>query len=156
MRRTDRNLKDFQNILQQLNVCDVLHIGLNDDTYPYIVPVSFGIGVENNHAVVYFHSYNEGHKVDLIKKDPHVFIQAEILYSYYDLPETAVSCSYGSIMAKGIVEEVPEEDLHYAMDLILTHCGYEGYSYSDDLFNSINMYKVVLHDLTAQQNYHVN
>lgn len=154
MRRNDRNLTNFQDIIQQLHVCDVIHIGLNDRTYPYVVPVSFGLNVENRKAVVYFHSEKEGKKINLIKKDPRAFVQAEILYSYYDIPHTAVSCSYSSIMAHGIIEEIPRKDYPFAMELILTHCGYEGFQFDERLYDQITIFKIVLEGLTGQQNYH--
>ena len=42
MRRTDREVKEFQEILGIINQCDTLRLGMVDQGEAYIVPVSFG------------------------------------------------------------------------------------------------------------------
>lgn len=44
-----------------------------DDTYPYVVPVSFGY----QEGVFYFHSAPEGKKVELLKKNNRVCFELE-------------------------------------------------------------------------------
>ena len=39
----------------------------NDDGYPYIIPLNFGMSVEGEKSYAYFHSALEGYKVDLMK-----------------------------------------------------------------------------------------
>ena len=42
MRRSDRQITDFEGILDVLERCDTLRLGMNGEGYPYVVPVSFG------------------------------------------------------------------------------------------------------------------
>lgn len=55
MRRKDREVQDRQEIFDILRRCDTVRIGIQGEKYPYVVPVSFGMEVVNDQAVVYFH-----------------------------------------------------------------------------------------------------
>ena len=69
MRRRDREITDKQDILEVMRKCDVCRIALHDGDYPYIVPLNFGLQVENDMPVLYFHGALEGKKYELIEKD---------------------------------------------------------------------------------------
>lgn len=45
MRRLDREVKEFQDIVAIMERCDVCRIALNDNGYPYILPLNFGMTV---------------------------------------------------------------------------------------------------------------
>ena len=46
MRRLDREVKEFKDIVSIVEKCDVCRIALNNDGYPYILPLNFGMKVE--------------------------------------------------------------------------------------------------------------
>lgn len=69
MRRGDREIKEFNEILQVILDCDSLVLGLNDGEFPYLIPLNFGIDIEDGQLYIYFHCVNEGKKLDLIKKN---------------------------------------------------------------------------------------
>lgn len=70
MRRADREVKDFEQILEIMRGCDICELALNDvDGYPYALPMNFGLTVENGKPVIYLHSAREGKKLDLIARD---------------------------------------------------------------------------------------
>ena len=58
MRRSDREIKDFDEILKVLEKCDVCRLAFNDGDYPYIVPMSFALEYDGSEASLYFHSAN--------------------------------------------------------------------------------------------------
>ena len=64
MRRTDKEIKDRQQIDAIIKKANCCRIGLVDGIYPYIIPVNFA--VNNNH--LYFHSAKEGKKIDILRK----------------------------------------------------------------------------------------
>ena len=68
MRRKDREITDYQKILQIVSGCDCCRIGLVDGGEPYIVPLNFGWEVRDGRIVLYFHSAAEGRKIDLIPR----------------------------------------------------------------------------------------
>ena len=47
MRRSDREIKDFDEIIEVINKCDVCRLAINDGDYPYIVPMNFGLNIED-------------------------------------------------------------------------------------------------------------
>lgn len=68
MRRADREIKDFDEIIQIIKKCDVCRIAMNDGEFPYIVPLNFGVDVQGKQVYLYFHGALEGKKIDLMKK----------------------------------------------------------------------------------------
>ena len=46
MRRKDREIKDFNEIIEIIRKCDVCRIALHDGDFPYIVPLNFGLDVQ--------------------------------------------------------------------------------------------------------------
>lgn len=54
MRRTDREIKEFNEIIEVIKKCDVCRLALHDEEYPYIVPLNFGMQLENGKVVLYF------------------------------------------------------------------------------------------------------
>lgn len=69
MRRKDREVTDFSEIIEIMKNCDVCRLALNDDGFPYILPLNFGMAVNGDKITLYFHSALEGYKVGLIQKD---------------------------------------------------------------------------------------
>ena len=55
MRRKDRQVLDFKEIYEIIERCDVCRIALNNDGYPYMLPLNFGISAENEKLTIYFH-----------------------------------------------------------------------------------------------------
>ena len=55
MRRKDREITDFNEIIEIIKKCDVCRIALNDEDFPYIVPLNFGLDVQGEQVFFYFH-----------------------------------------------------------------------------------------------------
>ena len=76
MRRKDREVKDFDEIINILSRSKVLHLALISGGKPYSVPVNFGYCVEDDNGAkkltIYFHGAGEGKKLDAIKENPFV------------------------------------------------------------------------------------
>ena len=45
MRRKDREVTDFETIVQIIDECQIIRIGLADGEFPYIVPLNFAYTV---------------------------------------------------------------------------------------------------------------
>ena len=50
MRRKDREITDFDEIVSIIKRCDVCRLALNDEEFPYIVPLNFGLEVRGDQA----------------------------------------------------------------------------------------------------------
>ena len=110
MRRKDREIVEISEILKIIDKADVLHLGLFDDGYPYIVPLHYGYEYQDGRLVFYMHSAKEGHKLDLIRNDPNVCIELENGIELISGGNFA--CSYGaayaSVIARGHAEIITD------------------------------------------------
>ena len=52
MRRADREIQDFEEMVDVISRCDVCRLGLHDGDYPYILPLNFGVKVEKESQTV--------------------------------------------------------------------------------------------------------
>ena len=105
MRRKDREITDFNEIIDIIKKCDVCRIALNDDEYPYVVPLNFGLDVQGNQVFFYFHAAMEGKKLDLIAKDNRATFEMDCDHNFI-LYEERMSCTmgYASVIGHGTIE----------------------------------------------------
>ena len=54
MRRKDREITDFDEMMKIIAKCDTCRLALFDDEFPYIVPLNFGTDVEEGQLYLYF------------------------------------------------------------------------------------------------------
>ena len=111
MRRKDREITDPEQIRAILGRARVLHLGLYDGEYPYVVPMHYGFTFEDGKLTLYTHCAKEGRKLELLRRDARVFVEIDTDEAL--LPsETACSwgASYASVMARGRVSLVEGEE----------------------------------------------
>lgn len=137
MRRKEREVTDLNIIENILSEGKVLHIALNNGTFPYILPVNYGYHFNNGDMELFFHGSKEGKKHSIIEKDNHVSFEIECELAFIKpVGEEACTSSfaYASIIGQGIIEDVPEEEKErYLMELI------KNYHVEDVHFNPIHL-----------------
>ena len=72
MRRKDREVTELAEIREILDLCKTCHVAMRDGEELYLVPLSYGYVLEDGVLTLYFHSAQEGRKIDIWKKDPKV------------------------------------------------------------------------------------
>ena len=110
MRRKDRKITDVNEIIKIVDEAKILHLGLYDGEYPYVVPLHYGYEFNADQLILYVHSAKEGHKLDLIKQNPHVCVELECdveLISGEEVP-CAYGSEYSSVIARGTAELLEE------------------------------------------------
>ena len=153
MRKSNREIKDFNKIVELLDKCQVLRLGLYADDYPYIVPLSFGWEVNEGKLNIYFHCAKEGKKVDLIAKNNKVCVEADILNGYR-ATERSVTADYESVIGFGTVKEVVGSEAVHGIKLLLEHCGIDGYSPEDCvLMGIVAVYKITVDSITGKKRF---
>ena len=70
MRRQDRMVTNIDEIKGILNSTRIIHLGMMDGDYPYVVPLHFGYEIVDDILYIYVHGYHEGKKFNLIKVNP--------------------------------------------------------------------------------------
>ena len=132
MRRKDREVKDFDEIISIFKKCRVLHLALVSNGKPYSVPVNFGYDVREEDGKkrlsVYFHGAGEGKKIDALKENPEVSFCAESFAETEGTTEDACSwtCYYESVIGFGKAEILTDSsERTKGLDAIMLHNGYK-------------------------------
>lgn len=153
MRRKEREIADFKEIVDVLERCDTIRLGICDDETPYVVPVSYGVMVEGNSITLYFHGAKAGHKAELLKINPKICFEADIFYKTEET-ETGITARYESVIGTGIAELVSDdEERILGLAAILNHYGY--FDYPVEQCKGMDMtavYKITVDKLTGKRN----
>ncbi|MGN1349363.1 MAG: pyridoxamine 5'-phosphate oxidase family protein [Anaerovoracaceae bacterium] len=120
MRRKDREISDFQEILKIVDACDVMRIGVNDGLYPYVVPVNFGYELDGQQLYLYIHGAMEGQKYVLLNKQPYCAFEMDIPLGIECIPEKGdVTMRYQSVMGRAVVDFLEGEEKQRVLDEVL-------------------------------------
>ena len=68
MRRKDREVTDFSEIVKIIDRCAVVRLGLADGDFPYIVPLNFAYTVTGRQIYLYVHGAVAGRKYELMRR----------------------------------------------------------------------------------------
>ena len=102
MRRKDREVTDLSEIIEIMKNCDVCRLALNDDGFPYILPLNFGMAVNEDKITLYFHSALEGYKVGLIQKDNRASFEMDCKHELqYFEDKGYCTMAYESVIGRG-------------------------------------------------------
>lgn len=120
MRRKDREIKETDQILDIMSRCEVCRLALNDDGYPYILPLNFGVEAVDGQITLYFHGAAAGTKYELIKKDNRAGFEMDCSLRVV-LAEENCECTmeYESVVGRGLVELVPEEEKLHGLKVLM-------------------------------------
>ncbi|MCD8309330.1 MAG: pyridoxamine 5'-phosphate oxidase family protein [Clostridia bacterium] len=153
MRRSDRQITDFNEIISVLDGCDTIRVAFNGDDYPYVVPLSFGYETIDGRLYIYFHCAKEGKKLDLIERDSRVCVEADKLNGYADRG-TSVTADYESVIALGRAQRVYGKELVHGLELLLEHCKIKGHSAADCAAKDITaVVKITVEEITGKRRF---
>lgn len=153
MRRKEREIQNKVEIFDVLNRCDTVRIGMQGNQYPYVVPVSFGMEIVNDKAVIYFHCAQQGMKVDLLRANPCVCVEGDI---FIQVEKTAhgITTRYESVIGFGKCQLITDiDEIKHGLKALTDH--YEYHEYPLDRYMEINhllIGKIVLDKVTGKRN----
>ena len=131
VRRKDREIKDFDKIIDILSRSKILHLALISEGTPYSVPVNFGyiVSEDNNckKLSVYFHGAGEGKKIEAIRENPIVSFCTEACADISGF-DTACqwTCYYESIIGLGTATILhSQKERAQGLDALMLHNGYK-------------------------------
>lgn len=120
MRRKDREITDFDEILKIIDACDIVRLGLSDGDTPYIVPVNFAYEVMDAKVMLYIHGAMVGRKYEILIKNPICSFEMDIPVQIECIEEKKdVTMRYQSVMGKAVAEFLEGEEKVRALDEIL-------------------------------------
>ena len=155
MRRQDRSVTDIGEIKGILNSTRIIHLGMMDGDYPYVVPLHFGFEFIDKVLYIYVHGHHKGKKFDLIKANSHVFIEIdgsdEALVSGGDIP-CAYSSVYSSVMGQGeatYLENIDEKA--HGLQVLMNHQTNREFAFTEAMVNSVGVVRIKVLNYTAKR-----
>ncbi len=151
MRRSDREVKNFDDMIKIMEKCDVCRIALNDDGYPYILPLNFGMKVENNVVELFFHGANEGTKYDLIHADNRASFEMDCEHKLITEEELGnCTMEYESVIGQGHIEILSEEEKYDALCVLMKHYHPEEFLFDKSIMPRTTVFKLVVENMTGK------
>ncbi|MFV0255350.1 MAG: pyridoxamine 5'-phosphate oxidase family protein [Erysipelotrichaceae bacterium] len=152
MRRKDREITDINEIIKIIKKCDSCIIALNDEGFPYVVPMSFGMFFENDQLYLYFHCANEGKKLDIIRKDPRVTFEMDCEHKII-LYEERMSCTmgYASVIGHGEFEFVCNDDKFDALKILMKQYHSEDFKFNTSMMKATTVLKLKVFDIVGKR-----
>ena len=148
MRKSDREIKSKEEIIDIIKRCDVIRLAFNNGDYPYILPLNFGFEVKNDKVIFYLHSALEGTKVDIMKKDNRASFEMDTKHElqYYE-EKGYCTMSYESIIGRGRIRILPEDEKMNALKKLMGH-----YHKSEDIyFNPAAISRTLVYSLEVEE-----
>ena len=154
MRRCDREMTDWEEMLAFLRSRKICRLALWDEEGPYILPLCFGFARQGETLVLYFHSAKEGRKINLIGENPRVGFEMDTGYEFHR-GELACQCSaaFRSVIGSGAITVVedPQEKMEGFL-AIMEHCsGSRAWRFDEKMLGSACVLKLRVTELSCKE-----
>lgn len=152
MRRSDREITDRDEIIRVMESCDVCRLALNDDGYPYILPLNFGMREEDGKIVLYFHGAAEGRKYELISADSRASFEMDCEHRLVsDADKGHCTMEYKSVIGRGHIDIVPDDEKAETLDIIVRHYHPEGFAFNHAAIPRTTVMKLTVEEMTGKR-----
>ena len=159
MRRADREITDRQEVVDILDRCDVLRLGLHTGAHPYVVPLSFGFEVCDDHdegspLVIWLHCAHEGSKLEYIKKDPRAGFEADCGHRLVAGDKAcSFSMEYESVMGHGHISICDDAaDKLRGLKAVMRHYAPDDeYDFSAEEISRVSVLKLYVEQITGKR-----
>jgi len=146
-----RFITDQKEIDEIINKCEVCYVSMVDENnLPYVLPFNFGY----KEGIIYLHSSQKGHKIDILKHNPSVCIAFSTDHQLrYQSEQMACSYSmkYRSVLAYGKVEFIEDMDQKIEfLNVVMSHYTDRDFTYSAPALREVCTYKVNVEKFTAK------
>lgn len=155
MRRKDREVQSFEEIIKIIEKCDVCRLGLSVDNRPYVVPLNFGYEVMDGKISFYFHGASVGKKIEMIQKNPNVCFEMDCDHKLYER-ELAheFSFEYSSVIGFGQIQLLSDlTERNHALQRIMHHyTGRADYDLKDSIVNRLAILRLEVSEISGKSN----
>lgn len=159
MRRTEREVIDPTEIENILSDSEVVHLGINDDDFPYVVPTNYGYEFEDDRlTTLYLHGAPTGKKWDLISQNGNVGFQIDdgghVMVTESENPSRN-SMAYRSIIGVGHAATVDDTELkkHALQQLLIHETGHAWNGIREHDIEYVGIIKIDVLRYTAKAHY---
>lgn len=152
MRRVNYEVKDNEEILKILKECETIRIAMNDDGYPYVVPVNYGVDYEDGKFSIYIHGADAGKKKVLLLKDNRVGFEVD--YSSPVVVDEKLSCDsyvcYRSVCGKGNAYLLKDEEKIEALTKLMRHYTDKPVNFSNQMVSRTMVIKIDVTEIVGK------
>lgn len=153
MNKIDRSVTDIDKIIEMIDKCTVLRLGLCDDGEVYIVPMNFGYTFKEGVITFYMHGATQGRKYDVIRKNPKASFEMDCDVTPY---EGDVPCQYGTafscVMGTGVITMIDDVDKKMeAMTILMKTQTGKDFEFNEKLVSIINVFELKVEAFTAKR-----
>lgn len=153
IRRKDREITDIHQILEIVGRTKYLHLGLYDGEFPYVVALHYGAEFQDGVLTFYLHGAKEGHKLDLIRQNPHVCIELECDAQLIPAGDNACAygSSYASVIGRGTAQllDDPNEKIH-GLKVLMEHQTGRDFGITPQMASSVAVIRITVPEFTAK------
>ena len=153
MRRHDREVTDPAKIREIIAACTCCRLGLCGGDLAYIVPMNYGFQERDGHYTFYFHSAQEGRKMDLIRKTGWASFELDRGHEIIEHPNSShCSARYECIMGVGRITllEDREEKKAALAALMLHDTGRDDWEFEDAVVDRTAVIRLEVEELTCK------
>ena len=152
MRRKDREITDFNEMIEIVKKCDSCVLALNEEGFPYLIPMNFGMDIEDGQLYLYFHCASEGKKLDLIRKDNRASFEMDCEHKLV-LQEEEMECTmgYASVIGQGTIEFVAEEGKLQALKVLMRQYRSEDFQFDTRMLKVTTVLKMKVIHMTGKR-----
>lgn len=154
MRRSDREITSFDEIVSIMRKCTVCRVALFDDKYPYILPLNFGMSVEGENITLYFHGAETGKKYDLIAANNNVSFEMDCSHEvmYTDEKESCTwGMAYESVIGQGTIEILPDNEKEKALTFLMAQYGQKECRFDPEVLKRTKVMKLRVLSCTGKR-----
>ena len=155
MRRKDREVTGFSEIVKIVEQCEIVRLGLSDGDYPYIVPMNFAYEVKGEQLYLYVHGAMAGRRYELLRQNPVCsFEMDKPLYMDCITEMKDVTMRYLSVMGKATVTFLEGEDRKRAVDdvIMARHEETKNFVYNESALPRTAVLKLTVTEISAKAN----
>lgn len=151
MRRSDREVKEFKDIVAIMDKCDVCRIALNNNGYPYILPLNFGMDIKEDKIELYFHGAMEGTKYELIKKDNRASFEMDCEHKLItEIEHGSCTMEYESVIGQGYIEMLSDDEKYNALHILMKQYHQEDFPVNQSVMPHTKVFKLVVEKVTGK------
>lgn len=152
MSRQDRLVTDKETLIDIIDRCQVLHVGMHDGEDIYVIPMNYGYTWENGELTFYLHGALEGKKIRLLRENKRVGFSIDCDHK---LVEGKLPCQFAfefaSVAGNGEAElvEDPAEKIR-AMEHLMRQYSQREFEFNERLVSIVSVIRIRVSDFTGR------
>jgi len=153
VRRAEQEITSFEEIVQLIERCDTVRLGLADGGTPYVVPLSFGYEVRDGKVWLYFHGAKEGRKHEMIARNPRACVEGDLCHGFVDNGRGGITCDYESFIGYGDCALVSGAEAEKGIARLMEHCGFPEVHCPPEVMDITGVYRVRLDEIAGKRRF---